>query len=173
MRKMILGCIGAAAIAVSSAANASITFDITGPSGTFGDENVYCDAGPVGCAGAFTSSGTFSVDDGYHLVNATISTTATTPDTNIDFGTVLLNGVAFDLSPDGVVEFGSVLGVPLQAVNTLQVIGSTGGAGAFSGTLAFAQAVPEPGTWAMMLLGFGAIGAFMRRRKPALLPQIA
>jgi PEP-CTERM motif-containing protein len=29
------------------------------------------------------------------------------------------------------------------------------------------QAVPEPATWAMMLLGFGAIGFAMRRRKPA------
>lgn len=29
-------------------------------------------------------------------------------------------------------------------------------------------AVPEPGTWAMMLLGFGAIGVSLRRRKPAL-----
>lgn len=29
-------------------------------------------------------------------------------------------------------------------------------------------AVPEPATWAMMLLGFGAIGATMRRRKPVL-----
>lgn len=27
-------------------------------------------------------------------------------------------------------------------------------------------AVPEPGTWAMMLFGFGAIGFAMRRRKP-------
>jgi len=26
-------------------------------------------------------------------------------------------------------------------------------------------AVPEPATWAMMLLGFGAIGFTMRRRK--------
>ena len=35
-------------------------------------------------------------------------------------------------------------------------------------------AVPEPATWAMMLLGFGAIGFAMRRRKSALgLPQVA
>lgn len=27
-------------------------------------------------------------------------------------------------------------------------------------------ALPEPDTWAMLLIGFGAIGAFMRRRKP-------
>ena len=33
-----------------------------------------------------------------------------------------------------------------------------------------AASVPEPGTWAMMLLGFGAIGAAMRRRRrPALI----
>ena len=37
-------------------------------------------------------------------------------------------------------------------------------------------AVPEPGTWAMMLLGFGAAGFAIRRRRKsegALLPQIA
>jgi hypothetical protein len=28
-----------------------------------------------------------------------------------------------------------------------------------------ATAVPEPGTWAMMLLGFGVVGASMRRRR--------
>jgi len=34
-------------------------------------------------------------------------------------------------------------------------------------------AVPEPATWAMMLLGFGGIGAAMRRRRKEILPQLA
>jgi len=34
------------------------------------------------------------------------------------------------------------------------------------------NAVPEPGTWAMMLVGFGAVGAAMRRRRKLLL-QVA
>lgn len=33
-------------------------------------------------------------------------------------------------------------------------------------------AVPEPATWAMMLLGFGATGAMMRRRKASTGPRI-
>jgi hypothetical protein len=34
-------------------------------------------------------------------------------------------------------------------------------------------AVPEPGTWAMMLLGFGAVGFAMRRRRTPKLAQLA
>ena len=36
-----------------------------------------------------------------------------------------------------------------------------------------AVAVPEPATWGMMLLGFGAIGFSMRRRRKTYLPQVA
>jgi hypothetical protein len=32
---------------------------------------------------------------------------------------------------------------------------------------AVVTSVPEPATWAMMLLGFGAVGAMMRRKRPA------
>jgi hypothetical protein len=49
-----------------------------------------------------------------------------------------------------------------------QVNGSGSGVGTPVG------GVPEPSTWAMMLLGFGAIGTSMRRkRKPNTLPQLA
>ncbi len=38
-------------------------------------------------------------------------------------------------------------------------------AGTTTGDLNFQTAVPEPATWAMMLIGFGAIGFTMRRQK--------
>ena len=37
----------------------------------------------------------------------------------------------------------------------------------------FLAAVPEPATWAMMIMGFGAIGATLRRRRAAGAPAIA
>lgn len=45
---------------------------------------------------------------------------------------------------------------------------ATGGDGyyALSEFQAF-QAVPEPGTWAMMIIGFGVLGSVLRRRRPA------
>jgi hypothetical protein len=43
-----------------------------------------------------------------------------------------------------------------------------------SGSAVGVPAVPEPSTWGLMLLGFGAIGVSMRRkRKLVMLPQLA
>jgi len=46
------------------------------------------------------------------------------------------------------------------------------GAGAFNDTVNIA-AVPEPATWAMMLLGFAGIGVATRRRRKPVLAQVA
>jgi len=50
---------------------------------------------------------------------------------------------------------------------------NTGDGGTFSDTASLSAAVPEPATWAMMLLGFAGIGVATRRRRRAVLAQIA
>lgn len=62
-----------------------------------------------------------------------------------------------------------------SAAESPQLInGNNGSTGTLGGTITIAQAIPEPGTWAMMLVGFGAVGfALRRKRKPALISQLA
>jgi hypothetical protein len=52
--------------------------------------------------------------------------------------------------------------ISLRAINS---INATSGNDFALDNLTFASAVPEPGTWAMLFLGFGAIGLMMRRRQ--------
>ena len=52
--------------------------------------------------------------------------------------------------------------VSLRAINN---INAPSGNDFALDNLSFASAVPEPGTWAMLFLGFGAIGLMMRRRQ--------
>lgn len=53
----------------------------------------------------------------------------------------------------------------------LTLNGTTGGDAALSGNLSFSSAVPEPATWAFMLVGFGAVGYSMRKRPTYKLAQ--
>lgn len=56
----------------------------------------------------------------------------------------------------------------------LTVNGTSPGNGSYTGNVTIRPAVPEPSTWAMMLLGFGATGFMMRRRnRRTVLAQIA
>lgn len=166
----LLAAVAAAICFGTTAAHAAIDITPSAPAGTFQDLNVTC-PGTAPCS--FTDTGTFTTPDGFNTVTGTISTAFNMmdPATNIDFTSVLLNGSPFTLTPNGTFEFGSL---PLNLIvpggtNTLTVNGTTTGNAAYSGTLTFGMrsALPEPGTWAMMLLGFGMIGAGMRRKKDA------
>lgn len=159
LKKLVpLAFVAAALTAIASPAQAVETIIISGPSGTFGNDEVVIQ-------GAFTNTFNFITPIGFNLTNATISTTSGGGN-NIDFTTVFLNDVAFNLTPTGMFEFGTMANAALTAGfnNVLTVNGLNTGNSSFAGTLVFA-AVPEPATWGMMLLGFGAMGASLRRRR--------
>ncbi len=92
--------------------------------------------------------------------------------TDLDFTQVTFsNGTSvFDvpITSTGLAESGSLANVPIFAdqLNTLRVMGVARGQGSFGGNLSFvANAVPEPSTWLMMLMGFGGLGLVIRRRR--------
>ena len=160
---LLLASVATIGFATPAAAVDFIT--ITGPSGVYGNPSVTC-VTPAPCN--FTSNFMFNTPAGFRLVGATITSvhTGTTGATNIDFTSVTLNGVAFSILSTGVVEFRNLLNQNIVSGggNTISVNGLTGGEASFSGTLSFA-AVPEPATWAMMIVGFGLIGGALRSAK--------
>lgn len=169
MRKSIIKIAAVAAFATSatSAQAGEYINPIVGSSTSFGNDSVTC-AGDVPCY--FTNILSFVSPAGFQLVGGTISTQLTggSSATNIDFDTVDLNGTVFHLTPTGNFEFGSLMDTLIiaGANNLLTVKGWSGGNASYGGQLSFA-AVPETSTWAMMIVGLGMIGAFLRRRKPA------
>jgi hypothetical protein len=78
---------------------------------------------------------------------------------------LIINGVTHSIptTPSG--QAFSVSGIPIVAnvLNTIEVKGFTVGSGTYSGTATFA--VPEPASWMMMILGFGAVSLVLRRRQ--------
>ena len=154
----------------ATAANAAlIVIETSPPAGGFTQNNVQCATPTTPAPCTFSDEGTFVTPAGYQLVSATISTISSSALTNIDFGSVLLNGVAFTMSPTGVFESGFISMQPFApgGVNRLSVTGTTGGNGSYRGTLSFASmaAVPEPTTWMLMLMGMAGVGFSMRRKE--------
>jgi hypothetical protein len=111
----------------------------------------------------FTLLVSFSLPTGTTPSSGTFNAMLTGSISSVTGGGVFIN---FDNTP---LLFDSDAGQFTFAVNDVSV---TAGSVAASVTGQIQAAVPEPGTWAMMLLGFGAIGYSMRRRRKPLL-QIA
>lgn len=86
-----------------------------------------------------------------------------------------------DVDPSRPLSPADVIDPAGNLLNSASYAGSTGVPGATSASVAgpydgtfteVAGAVPEPATWAMMVVGFGVIGAGMRRRGKARLASI-
>lgn len=66
----------------------------------------------------------------------------------------------------GETEVFELANVPISlGDNFIRITGTSRGNGSYGGNLTFSPAVPETGTWAMMIIGFGAVGAAMRYRR--------
>ena len=93
-------------------------------------------------------------------------------------------GLSFDLTGISSIDRTVAGQLSLIATGTLNLAGYNPTPGTFSLTTqgnglvqttfsASTAAVPEPATWALMLLGFGGIGMAMRRRRRPALAQVA
>ncbi len=176
-RFMALAAIGAAAlVALAPAANAQAT------GGTIADFS-----NDVGAGGSFTTgfndsslANPFSETLNFSttssgLLSIFVGSTATTASNDVDFSNVFLTGTGIvgsvlvpQLTGDPT-EIRSLTGLNLGIGDFVLTVEGTPGTqnGSFGGSVAFVaqSAVPEPATWGMMLLGFGAMGAALRRRR--------
>ena len=177
---LLAGALGSVA-ADSGASAAVITPQIDGAAGSFSNPTVQCTPTVNSCPSgqSFTDTVSFVTPVGYNSVSSILNSTYNTSNqlTNLNFNTVTLNNgtsnFAFNIV-NGVFDSASREMIPLAAgaTNLLTINGTTFGDASYSGTLSFGAtaAVPEPATWALMLMGFGAVGFSMRRRRATARP---
>ena len=208
MRKLVIGLVGAGALAMASGANAAVTIvtpnTVVSPTpGQFAtffvSGNIF--SGPITATfgdtgipgGTFADSFQFTIPQtGTGSGSLTTSVTAANflGVTDTDILSVVVNGLAANLTLEdangnvcptrgvgtcGANETWSLNNVPITfgVLNSIDVTGLSRGNGSYGGNATFIPAVPEPATWAMLLVGFGAIGFSMRRRRALALPQMA
>ncbi|MFK3891654.1 FxDxF family PEP-CTERM protein [Sphingomonas sp. NPDC079357] len=176
MKKIFATAIVAAAVASTPAmaatlVNEPISLSPTSPgvwTGTFGNTVTTAD---INAAKFYTDTYQFVVPT---MGKVGASAVTLTFDGTLTFTEILLNGTALKINQvlDGnnnVVGYSAIspLGGLSSATNPqkLSIKGQlTGDAGTYTGNVRFESAVPEPGTWALMILGFGIVGYAMRRR---------
>jgi hypothetical protein len=103
--------------------------------------------------------------------SGSISTSFSSKNNKLVITDLIINGTHYVVPTNGSGQFLAVSGIPIlsNVMNTIEVIGTTAKfGGTFSGTATFSAAVPEAATWAMMLAGFGFVGAAMRKRRTSL-----
>ena len=164
MKKLSALALVAAGLAMAPApalAAPVITTDANG--GTYGNNDP--DAGTGGTA-HFQDIYTFVLPFARSVTIDLYSIATNFPKDNVNFVTNLtkVDSTKFTNVSVGNPEYKVFSGILGAGTHTIQITGSSGPNGAYNGTLAFAS-VPEPSAWALFILGFGAVGFLLRRRK--------
>ncbi|MBO9582154.1 MAG: PEP-CTERM sorting domain-containing protein [Sphingobium sp.] len=172
MNKYVLGAMAAFALAAPAMAGAA-TFPI-------GSSNFFITSGtpftPSITASFFNGFQTStSFDDSFTFTipqngvgSGSISTSFSSGSENkLTISSLFVNGISYALTTTASGQSATIGNIPIKfgVLNTIRVVGSTNGSGVYSGTATFAALpVPEPSVWAMMIIGFGAVGMAFRRR---------
>lgn len=153
--------------------------DIGIPTGAFTDMYTFLSPFPATASGSVTTS----------VANLAFGSSIDTTLSSVTFNGVTVAPTYFDVNGNvcttprvgscGASTTFSLNNVPINygpnSPNTITVSGTSLGNGSYAGQGSLIPAVPEPATWAMMLLGFGAVGFAMRRSRKngGLVSQIA
>lgn len=152
---------------------------------TFGDVGIP--------AGSFTDVFSFTIPQtgtGSGSVTTTVDVGGFGGPADLDILSVMVNGLVAtpvyrDLAGNvcstpgsgtcGATETFAINNVPITSdvLNNITITGTSRGLGSYGGNATFIPSVPEPSTWALMLLGFGAAGMFLRTKKRNVLAQAA
>jgi hypothetical protein len=126
--------------------------------------------------GAFTDTFSFLLPDG--VVGFTLSSIGFATNSSLSLSSLTFNGsnLSYTNTPNAsggitVMASGGPFPVVLGGPQTLTITGTGGAQAVFSGTGTFqagGAVIPEPGTWALMIVGFGGAGMLLRRRRGTL-----
>ena len=174
MRKIALALVSAVALGIATGAPATVTVDagttvdVTGPTG---NELVWSMGySQSGTTSPFTETLVFTNTlPGIYGFSLITTASGAGADNDVDITSALITGGSIVGSVSLATFFNNdihesygIFDLGLGAGQyTLTIEGTRGTTGSFGGNVAF-HWIPEPATWLMMLLGFGAVGYSIR-----------
>ena len=167
MKNILLATVaGSMLLAAAPLANAATVLNFTfAPDGN----SAVASFNSSGAGTTFADSYTFTLPAGF--ASTSLTTAAVNGMTDTAFTSVLLNGNLLTTNSSGSIDAKSLLNVAVNpGANTLTVNGTSGGLYSYGGNISFAKlqaSVPEPASWALMILGFGGLGGALRTKRRA------
>jgi hypothetical protein len=171
MKKLFVAALLASALGAGASVAHADTFTLVFPPAA-ADGSLSANFGRSAITGAFTDTWNFTLPSGFE--SGSITSIMTSTANNLTFTSVTLNGAPFSVDSTGAFESRHLLNAftngGAQSLVISGVLDGGTGTGAYGGVVSFSPAIPEPASWALMILGVGLAGGAIRlgRRRSAI-----